>query len=694
MKTISQTYNVKNCNTGFIMKVMQLFLILLFVVVSGCNGGGSNQGSAQPSTNKAITSFSLNGTPGTITGNNIAVTVPYGTSVTALIATFTTTGQSVKVAGVNQVSGTTPNNFTNPVTYTVTAADSSTQNYIVTVTIASQSSKAITAFSLNGTPGTITGTNIAVTVPYGTSVTTLIATYTATATNVKIESTAQVSGTTPNNFTNPVTYTVTAADGSTQNYIVTVTIASQGSKVITAFSLNGTPGTITGNNIAVTVPYGTSVTALIATFTTTGQSVKVGGITQISAATPNNFTNPVTYTVTAADGSTQNYSVTVTIAGQSAKAITAFSINGASGTITGSNIAITVPYVISVNELIATFTTTGQGVKVAGVNQVSGTTPNNFTNPVTYTVTAADGSTQNYTVTLTVAPAVITYITNQGSNSITKCFINESGAFYNCMDSGATGIFSPSEISVDGSYAYILRTAESQVTSCQIIPESYSLGNCVNSGTSVVSNVINVAFSIYQGKAYFVTETTGGLFANTCVVNTATGMLDGCASAGSEFDFYIPAAIALNTGAGGATILYFLQGENGVIENCPVTNGQVFSNCDNGHTTPMISGRGMAINTTSNIAYITGINDANDGIVAACNINESGLISSCGSTAAATGFNNVAGIAIGNTGTYTYVVNTGNNTVSQCTNSGTTLTNCVNSGANGLSSPSGIVIFQ
>ena len=39
-------------------------------------------------------------------------------------------------------------------------------------------------------------------------------------------STVQISGTTANNFTSPVTYTVTAADSSTQNYTVTVTIAS------------------------------------------------------------------------------------------------------------------------------------------------------------------------------------------------------------------------------------------------------------------------------------------------------------------------------------------------------------------------------------------------------------------------------------------------------------------------------------
>ena len=36
-----------------------------------------------------------------------------------------------------------------------------------------------------------------------------------------------MSGTTANNFTSPVTYTVVAADGSTQAYVVTVTVARQ-----------------------------------------------------------------------------------------------------------------------------------------------------------------------------------------------------------------------------------------------------------------------------------------------------------------------------------------------------------------------------------------------------------------------------------------------------------------------------------
>ncbi len=70
-----------------------------------------------------------------ITGNNIVATVPFGTNVEALVSTFTTTGASVKIGNVSQVSGTTANDFTNPVTYTVTAEDGSTLAYTITVTI-------------------------------------------------------------------------------------------------------------------------------------------------------------------------------------------------------------------------------------------------------------------------------------------------------------------------------------------------------------------------------------------------------------------------------------------------------------------------------------------------------------------------------------------------------------------------------
>lgn len=77
-------------------------------------------------------------------------------------------------------------------------------------------------FELEGADGDIDQENktINVTVPYGTNVTSL-------APNIIISDYAEVSpqSRAAVNFTNPVTYTVTAEDGSTQDYVVTVSIA-------------------------------------------------------------------------------------------------------------------------------------------------------------------------------------------------------------------------------------------------------------------------------------------------------------------------------------------------------------------------------------------------------------------------------------------------------------------------------------
>jgi hypothetical protein len=80
----------------------------------------------------------------------ITVAVPNGTNVTAMVATFTTTGAVVKVGTVAQTSGTTPNNFTLPVTYIVTAADSSTATYTVTVNVAAAKGPAVVLLGAAG----------------------------------------------------------------------------------------------------------------------------------------------------------------------------------------------------------------------------------------------------------------------------------------------------------------------------------------------------------------------------------------------------------------------------------------------------------------------------------------------------------------------------------------------------------------
>lgn len=89
------------------------------------------------------TSGEATGTITTGTTNTIAVTVPYGTAVTALVAVFAvnkgdSAAATVKVGADEQTSGTTANNFTSPVTYSVQDSTTPTTktDYVVTVTVA------------------------------------------------------------------------------------------------------------------------------------------------------------------------------------------------------------------------------------------------------------------------------------------------------------------------------------------------------------------------------------------------------------------------------------------------------------------------------------------------------------------------------------------------------------------------------
>lgn len=83
-----------------------------------------------------------------------------------------------------------------------------------------------------------------------------------------------------------------------------------------AFTGGDRTGTIdyAANTIAIAVPAATTVTALVASFTlSTGASAKVSSTPQVSGTTSNNFTSPVAYIVTGANGTTRTFTVTVTV---------------------------------------------------------------------------------------------------------------------------------------------------------------------------------------------------------------------------------------------------------------------------------------------------------------------------------------------------------------------------------------------
>ena len=119
-------------------KLIFLTCLIVILAMAGCQSG-------LLSTENELSSFIIPAAdnPGlssdatvTISGAQITVTLPTGTDVSALVARFVTSGISVVVAGISQVSGETANDFRTPVTYTITAEDGSTREYVVTVVFA------------------------------------------------------------------------------------------------------------------------------------------------------------------------------------------------------------------------------------------------------------------------------------------------------------------------------------------------------------------------------------------------------------------------------------------------------------------------------------------------------------------------------------------------------------------------------
>jgi hypothetical protein len=87
-------------------------------------------------------------------------------------------------------------------------------------------------------------------------------------------------------------------------------------KDITTFSIPNATVTIAGSDIEVTVPFGADVTALVPSIVITGASVSP------ASDVAQDFSGPQTYVVTAKDGSTKEYTVTVTPAFLNSIAIT------------------------------------------------------------------------------------------------------------------------------------------------------------------------------------------------------------------------------------------------------------------------------------------------------------------------------------------------------------------------------------
>ena len=184
----------------------------------------------------------------------------------------------------------------------------------------------------------------------------------------------------------------------------TITRKKSNEAEIKTFTLAGKKATINGKDISFeSFSYGSDVTGLTATYT-----ISKGATIKPNPSTATDYTSPVTFTVTAEDGTKKNYKVTVTVSLNSEAKITAFALGGVTGRIdqTKKTIVVPMPYNKTTHAPYGKDLTSIAGAmtisKDATVNKRV-TNPQDYSNPITYTVTSQDKkSTTDYTVTVMV----------------------------------------------------------------------------------------------------------------------------------------------------------------------------------------------------------------------------------------------------------------------------------------------------
>lgn len=334
----------------------------------------------------------------------ITLDVPGGTDITSLAPDRILLSRGATVvpeAGV-------PVDFTEPVTYTVTAQDEmTTQHWIITVLLPPSTETDILEFSVPEETGPAdidtASHEVHVEVKYGTDLTAL-------SPVIRVSEGAWIESTdrTTYDFTFPVVYMVIAEDGKTmQEWTVYVKVAEPSEETdITSFSIEGLDGAMAIDTVShlvtYAVPYGTVVDALVPLI-----EVSPGAVVDPAGGSPVDFTNPVLFTVTAEDGVTfQNWTVIVVVLPNTETEILAFSFNEQTGPalIDNENASISIEV-----EKDAGLTSLVPHIEVSPGATVDppGEVATDFSNDVVYTVTAEDGlATQEWTVTVTLDPAL------------------------------------------------------------------------------------------------------------------------------------------------------------------------------------------------------------------------------------------------------------------------------------------------
>lgn len=240
------------------------------------------------------------------TNKTISLNLPEDTDLRAITPVVVHTGTAVTLEG-SALDGSTSFDFTNsettPLTLVVTNSNFALRTeYRVTVTARKSSENYITTYKLGDAEGVINGDNIAITIPYAMDL---------AAVEPEITISESASLTAPAALQEGEnTYTVISEDGKVRTYTVTITrTAVARGRQILSFTYGAAAGVIDQVNgtISLALPAGTG--------TTFAPTIRVSDFATVTPASgeTQDFSKPVIYKVTAQNGSTNTYTVTVTV---------------------------------------------------------------------------------------------------------------------------------------------------------------------------------------------------------------------------------------------------------------------------------------------------------------------------------------------------------------------------------------------
>lgn len=240
------------------------------------------------------------------TNKTIFLNLPEGTDLSAITPVVVHTGTAVTLEG-SALDGSISFDFTNsettPLTMVVTNSNFALRTeYRVTVTARKSSENYITAYKLGDAEGVIDGDNIAITIPYAMDLAAVEPGIAISEFAVLVEPDTLKVG--------ENTYTVTSEDGKVRTYTVTITRTpvATGNRIL-SFAYGSIAGAIdqVKGTITLALPAGSPVSFV--------PTITVSPFAEVTPASgeKQDFSKPVTYTVTSQAGYTNTYTITVSI---------------------------------------------------------------------------------------------------------------------------------------------------------------------------------------------------------------------------------------------------------------------------------------------------------------------------------------------------------------------------------------------